>query len=221
MTLHLVSHSLCPYVQRAAISLAEKEVSFERSWIDLADKPDWFLALSPLGTTPVLVAEGTPIFESAVILEYLEDTQPNPLHPSDPLQRARHRAWIEFGSAILGDIAGFYSAPDAARFSEKAGALRAKFVRLETELGDGPWFGGATFSLVDAVFGPVFRYFDSFDAIGSFGILDDLPKVALWRAALAARPSVTNAVVRDYPALLDAFLRRKGAYLSGFMSEAA
>lgn len=46
--LTLVSHHLCPYVQRAAISLAEKGVAFERRYVDLAAKPDWFLSISPL-----------------------------------------------------------------------------------------------------------------------------------------------------------------------------
>ena len=72
--LTLISHKLCPYVQRVAIALAEKGVPFERIDIDLADKPDWFLNVSPLGKTPVLLAGDTAIFESAVILEYLEDT---------------------------------------------------------------------------------------------------------------------------------------------------
>ena len=112
--LELISHRLCPYVQRAVIALAEKGVPFERVDIDLANKPDWFLALSPLGKTPVLLVGDVPIFESAVILEYLEETQPKPLHPADPLRRAEHRAWIEFGSAVLSDIAGLYAAPDQA-----------------------------------------------------------------------------------------------------------
>ena len=92
--LTLVSHHLCPYVQRAAISLAEKAVPFERVYVDLADKPAWFLDLSPLGKTPVLKVDDRAIFESAVILEYLEETGPHPLHPADPLRRAEHRAWI-------------------------------------------------------------------------------------------------------------------------------
>ena len=45
----LVSHHLCPYVQRAVIALREKQVPFERIDIDLANKPEWFNALSPLG----------------------------------------------------------------------------------------------------------------------------------------------------------------------------
>ena len=59
----LISHPLCPYVQRAAIVLAEKEIHFEREDIDLANKPDWFLKLSPFGKTPVLLVDGEAIFE--------------------------------------------------------------------------------------------------------------------------------------------------------------
>jgi glutathione S-transferase len=101
--LTLISHVLCPYVQRAVISLTENQVSFKRVDVDLANKPGWFTAISPLGKTPALQAGDTAIFESAVILEYLEETQPFPLHPTDPLRRAEHRAWMEFGSAVLND----------------------------------------------------------------------------------------------------------------------
>ena len=80
----LVSHHLCPYVQRAAIALAEKAVLFERAYIDLADKPAWFTNLSPLGKVPLLRVGEEVIFESSVIVEYLEETQPGPLHPHDP-----------------------------------------------------------------------------------------------------------------------------------------
>src|SRR5260370_28557101 len=88
----------------------KKGVAFERIDIDLAKKPDWFLAISPLGKTPVLQVGDVAIFESAVILEYLEETQPKPLHPADPLRRAEHPGCIEFWSPILNDIAGFYVA---------------------------------------------------------------------------------------------------------------
>jgi glutathione S-transferase len=54
VSLNLISHKLCPYVQRAVVALNEKGVPFERIDIDLANKPDWFLKLSPLGKVPVL-----------------------------------------------------------------------------------------------------------------------------------------------------------------------
>jgi glutathione S-transferase len=212
--LRLISHKLCPYVQRAVIALDEKGVAFERVDIDLANKPDWFLKISPLGRTPVLQVGDTAIFESAVILEYLEETEPKPLHPADALRRAEHRGWIEFGSAILNDIAGLYAAPDEAAFRAKAAQLEARFARLEARVVAAPWFDGEKFSLVDAVFGPVFRYFDVFDGIGDFGILAGKPKLVRWRASLAARPSVKSAVGADYPALLRDFLRRRNSWMS-------
>lgn len=219
--LRLISHKLCPYVQRAVIALTEKGVPFERIDIDLANKPDWFLAISPLGKTPVLQVGDTAIFESAVILEYLEETQPKPLHPADPLTRAEHRAWIEFGSAVLSDIAGFYAAPDEATFKAKTSQLGQRFARLEARVAAAPWFDGENFSLVDAVFGPVFRYFDVFDEIAEFGILVGKPKLACWRKSLAARPSVRAAVSLDYPALLRDFLKRRNSWLSGLQARVA
>src|SRR4030088_3437045 len=127
--LTLISHKLCPYVQRAVIALAEKSAGFERIDIDLANKPDWFLAISPLGKTPVLQVGDVAVFESAVILEYLEGTQTKPLHHADPLKRAEHRGWIEFGSTVLSDIAGLYSAPDEATFKTKASQLEQRVAR--------------------------------------------------------------------------------------------
>jgi glutathione S-transferase len=219
--LKLISHKLCPYVQRAVIALAERSTGFERIDIDLANKPDWFLAISPLGKTPVLQVGDVPIFESAVILEYLEETQPKPLHPADPLTRAEHRAWIEFGSTVLNDIAGFYAAAGDATFKAKAAQLEQRFARLESRIAASPWFDGESFSLVDAVFGPVFRYFDVFDEIADFGILASKPKIARWRNSLAARPSVRAAVSADYPALLRDFLDRRNSWLSGLQARAA
>ena len=216
--LTLISHHLCPYVQRAVIALTEKKVKHERVYVDLSNKPGWFVALSPLGKTPVLKVGETAVFESAVILEYLEETQRKALHPRDPLARAEHRSWIEFGSAVLGDIAGFYNAKDERSFVAKTEAMAAKFARLEDRLAGQSWFGGKSFSLVDAVFGPVFRYFDTFDRIGDFGVLAGKPKLAAWRAFLAERPSIRSAVPDDYDARLWTFLKARNSHLTGLMS---
>jgi glutathione S-transferase len=216
--LELVSHDLCPYVQRAAIALAEKGVGFTRIDVDLAHRPAWFSALSPLGKVPLLRVGDAVVFESAVILEYLEDTRAPALHPADPLARAQERAWIEFGSAVLNGVWAFYTAPDDAALAARAAALRESFARLEAALAraaePGPWFAGARFGLVDAAFGPVFRYWDAFDRIADFGVLAALPRVAAWRAALAARPSVRDAVDAGFAARLWAFLRARGSALS-------
>jgi glutathione S-transferase len=216
--LKLISHKLCPYVQRAVIALTEKGVAFERIDIDLANKPDWFLKISPLGKVPVLTVATdrgeVALFESNVICEFIEETQAGAkLHPQDALQRAEHRAWMEFGSAILGDLWGLETTTDAAIFESKRQAVSAKFARVEAALGTGPFFAGEMFSLVDAVFAPIFRYFDVFDEFTDLAVFKDTSKLRKWRAELAKRPSVKAAVGADYPQLLRAFLARHNAHL--------
>jgi glutathione S-transferase len=216
--LKLISHKLCPYVQRAIIALTEKGVPFERIDIDLASKPDWFLKISPLGKVPVLTVATenaeVALFESNVICEYIEDTQPGvKLHPQDALKRAEHRAWMEFGSTILSDLWGLETTADPAIFESKRHAIVAKFARVEAALGSGPFFAGENFGLVDAVFAPIFRYFEVFDEFTDLAVFTDTPKVRKWRTRLAKRPSVQAAVGLDYPKLLRAFLVRHDAHL--------
>ena len=220
----LISFKLCPYVQRAAIVLAEKGVPFERVDIDLANKPDWFLKLSPLGKVPVLVVEQDGaeqvLFESAVIAEYLDETLAPQLHPADPLAKARHRAWIEFASALLADFYGLY-AGDEATFAAKREAIEAKLDRLEAELGDGPFFAGETFGLVDAAFAPALRYFEVFDRVLGEAFLGDRPRLAAWRRALAKRPSVIGAAPADYAKALADFIVNKRGYMAGLIDTVA
>lgn len=216
--LTVVSHHLCPYVQRASIALDEKGVRFERTYIDLKAKPDWFLKISPLGKVPLLQVpqkgNEAVLFESSVIAEYVEETQSGAkLHPEDALERARHRGWMEFGSSILSDLWGIETAKDQETYEQKRKALASKFATVEAALNDGPYFAGAGFSLVDAVFAPIFRYFDLFDTLADHGIFDGLDRISAWRKALAERPSVKAAVTADYSERLMAFLRDHDAYL--------
>jgi glutathione S-transferase len=212
--LALVSHKLCPYVQRVSIVLQEKGVAFERKDVDLSTPPDWFLQISPLGKTPVLLVNDEPIFESAVICEFLDETRSPRLHPDPPLERAKHRAYMEFGSSILDAIAAFYNAATDDLLEKHARDIKHKFSQMESVLGEGPFFMGKKFCVVDAVFGPVFRYFEVFDGIDDFGFFADFPKISAWRAHLQSRPSVQLAVRPDYPDLLRTFLVERNTALS-------
>ena len=202
--LTLISSPTCPYVQRAVIALKEKHVEFDVIYVDLTAKPDWFLDISPLGKVPLLRVErdGEPpaiIFESAVILEYLEETIPGEkLHLDDPLIRAQHRAWVEFCSTMLGDLHRFTGATDGVALTAARETLIAKFKRLESALAEGPFFAGVHFSLVDAAFGPFFRQIDALESVASTGLLDGFPALEHWRRALAARDSIKTAVPADY-----------------------
>lgn len=219
--LHLVSHAICPFVQRAVIALLEKQAPFERTNIDLANPPEWFREISPLGKVPLLQVDGAVIFESAVICEYLDETLEPRLHPADPLARAQHRAWIEFASALLGTMWEFNTAPDGQTLEAKRKELQAKFAILEKSLGAGPYFAGSNFSLVDAAYAPIFRYFGVYERSVDFGVFADLPKVSAWRAALAARPSVQQAVAADYPEKLVAFFRARNSEVARRLAAAS
>lgn len=212
-TLTLISHPLCPFVQRAAIVLLEKGIQFDRINVDLSAKPDWFLAVSPTGKVPVLKvrqdnAQDAILFESMAICEYLEETQGGaPMYPVDALSRARQRGWVEFATATLADAWQFLNASDRPMADAKQAALRSRFERLEEELESGPYFAGTAFTMVDAVFAPLFRYFDILEPTVSQPIFENIPRVSAWRSALAARQSVIAAVGEDYAERFQQHLR--------------
>lgn len=217
--LTLYALNICPFAQRVIITLREKGVPFNLVYIDLDNKPESFLKISPLGNVPVLAVrqpDGSEvaIFESLVIAEYLEESQAGAkLLPSDPLARARHRAWLAYASSIISGIVGIEHAADEAALKSSGEKLTARFTRLEQELGDGPYFAGETFSLVDAIYAPIFRYFDVFDAFRDFGVFNHLPKVTAWRQALSERPSVRDAVTGDFHDELVKYLEKCHSHL--------
>lgn len=216
--LTLISFPTCPFVQRAVITLKEKGVDFDVVYIDLANKPDWFLELSPLGKVPVLKVERDGhepaiVFESAVIVEYLEETAPGAkIHPQDALERARHRSWIEFASQVLGDLWRFSVATTEDEFTAAKSALRGKFERLESVI-IGPLFAGEQLSYVDIALAPVFRQIDVLETIAPLGLTDGFAKVDACRVELAARESVRQAVPEDYRERYLDGLRSKHAFV--------
>ncbi|MBI3434432.1 MAG: glutathione S-transferase family protein [Proteobacteria bacterium] len=217
-SVELISNHLCPFTQRAAIQLAEKGAAYKHVYIDLADKPAWFSRISPLGKVPVLRMGDETLFETTVICEFLEETVPGlPLYPAEPLAKARHRAWIEFASATIADIFGFYTASDASGFERKKDDLRARFSRLDGHLEAGPYFAGKNFHLVDAAFAPIFRLFDTFDRIADFRIFSATSRIEAYRTALAERQSVQQAVVADYGRRFENYLAERGSHLSDLM----
>jgi glutathione S-transferase len=210
-----MSHELCPYVQRAAILLHEKNVIFQQTYIDLANKPAWFLEISPLGKVPVLKVDDEVLFESAVICEYLDETHGFPLHPSQPMPKAKHRAWMEFSSVLLTGLWNLSMAQDEATLERKRQDLNLYFATLEANLGPGPYFAGSEFSMVDVFFAPVFRYFDVFDTLRDLRLFEGRPRVAAWRQMLAARSAVQRAVPADYAARLLHYLKDRESILTG------
>jgi glutathione S-transferase len=212
VSLELISFKTCPFVQRAAITLAYKNVDFKLTFIDLADPPDWFLEISPLQKVPVLKVDDEILFESAVINEYLDDITGAQLQPKDALARAKNRAWIEVASNMLGNTYMMKMAGDKENFEKYRHRLVSQMDRLEKRLGDGPWFNGEDFSLADTAFAPLFVH----DAIAQYRISvidpETMPKVDAWSRRLMALPAVKNSVVPEFESLFLAALEKANTY---------
>lgn len=195
--LHLISFDLCPYVQRSAIALHEKGASFDLDYVDLKAKPDWFLKLSPHGRVPVLMVDDTPLFESLVILEYLDETLAPRLHPADALERARDRAWFSVADALNMALYQMMVAADRDRLQQQATAIRQHFSRLEEQL-VGPLWRGQSLCAMDAVCYPALQRARWFSELyPELELFAGVPKVDAWERALHDRPSVVASTVPD------------------------
>ncbi len=207
----LVSFNLCPFVQRSAIVLREKNIPHEIDYIDLADRPQWFTDMSPLGKVPLLDVDGQILFESAVIAEYLDEaTEGTRLLESDLLAKARQRMWIEFSSALTGDVYMASIATEEAATRKHLAAIRKKLERLEAEI-QGPYFG-AKFSLVDCAFAPPLQRLHWLSRIApDLELFDGFPKTKAWTTSLLERPSVQASVLPNLEEINAEYLAGKGS----------
>ncbi|MEJ1356102.1 MAG: glutathione S-transferase family protein [Candidatus Sedimenticola sp. (ex Thyasira tokunagai)] len=221
MSLELVSFVICPFVQRAIIVLSEKEVPFEITYVDIDEPPEWFSKISPFGKVPLLKVDGDVLFESAIINEYLDEVFMPRLHPDAPLERAKQRGWIEFGSNLFFEQVGLLLAKNADEYQQKKEGLAGSFARLEQQLGDGPYFQGSHFSLLDAAYAPLFMRFDLLTRWDST-LAEIMPsRMQKWGEALLKRPSVMSSVVDDFDKQFVAFFAKKGSWLLGNESDSA
>lgn len=191
--LHLISFDVCPYVERSRITLEHKSADYDITFIDLSDKPDWFLEISPRGKVPVLEIDDEPIFESAVINEALEDLLPEPrMLPDTPIERARARAWIAYNDdVVMPAAAGLWFNESEDQVEQAREDLRDAFETLEDALGQRPgdFFLGDDFSLVDSTYAPVFNRWPVAREYGHDDLLDGLDRLSAYADRLIDHPS--------------------------------
>lgn len=215
--LTLISFDACPFVQRAAILMQEQGREYEITYIDLANKPDWFLEISPSGKVPVLKIDQTPIFESAVILEYLDETaKEGRLLPEDPIERAKQRMWIAYISNIMAKSWRLQAASDEAAARELARELQGHFAELAKQLPEGGgYWGGDTYTMVDAAIAPILQRLTWAEALEpSLKLFESLPEIAAWRDALLARPTTTSSSVSDLEQRSGRMLKGLGSWVA-------
>jgi len=215
----LISHHICPYVQRARIVMQEKHIAYTVEYIDLGAPPAWFYEISPLEKVPVLMVGDEALFESMPICEYLDEVSPGSLYATDPLQRAHQRAWNAFGDDLLNRQFALLDAADELALKQVRAQLEDSFDILEETLGAGPFFAGHDFTMVDVVFAPIVRNFQVLESIsGQTFLSSDFPQLLAWAEALLQRPSVRQAVDADFPKAYTAMVRRRGGHISTLLS---
>lgn len=149
----------CPYAARAHLALDAKGIPYHTVNINLMQKPEWLFDANPFGKVPALQLVNEPgapfLAESLIIMEYLDEKYPEPkLFPSDPLQKAQERLWIErFNSVAAAFHRGALNTEDPkGAWEEITNAL----IPFETELKrrDSVYFGGDAPNVVDYAIWP-------------------------------------------------------------------
>ncbi|NEP43514.1 MAG: glutathione S-transferase family protein [Okeania sp. SIO2G4] len=100
----LYYHPLSNFSRKIRILLAEKKLDYKLKEVNLRNKPAEFMEISPIGKVPVFVEEdGTVIWDSTLIAEYLDENYPEPkFYPTYPQSKLECRKWEELAD-YLGD----------------------------------------------------------------------------------------------------------------------
>lgn len=210
----LISFKLCPFAQRVAIVLLEKKIEFDIEYINLADPPKWLSKISPMGKVPVLQVDNEVLFESGIINEYLNDVYPPNMHPQDPLQKAKDRAWIEFCSELLMRFYAWYIVETKSDFKQELKSLLASLKFVEQQLNNKPFFNGDNFMLIDATYSPLFMRLQIISKALQQDLLKDLPNCAQWSNSLLAKSSVQKSVVEGFEDLFLGFIKSIGSHMA-------
>ncbi|PHS19477.1 MAG: glutathione S-transferase [Kangiella sp.] len=211
----LISFNVCPFVQRSAIALIEKNAKFTTTYIDLKNPPDWFADVSPLGKVPVLRIGDAIIFESAVIAEYLDERYAPNLHPTNLISKAHHRSWTEFASDITNNMFMMLYAKTEESFKELQSKIKKQLHQVEQVIDkQGPLFAGEHFSLVDAAYAPVFLRLDLVDQVYKLNLFEYESRLGLWSSELLKRNSVKASVVDDFEEIFFSYNKNSGGYLA-------
>ncbi|MEM7461291.1 MAG: glutathione S-transferase family protein [Pseudomonadota bacterium] len=206
----VVSFKICPFVQRVTALLEAKKIPYEIEFISLNNKPQWFLDISPNGQVPVLITDnGTSIFESDAIAEYLEEAYPALQPDLSAEDKATNRAWSYLASKNYLVQCSAQRSPDADTLNERGQKLAQAFDRIEKQLGEEPYFDGETLGMVDIAWLPLLHRAEIIERKTGFDFVGDRPKLKNWQTQLLESGIAGKSVAPDFE---DAF---SDFYLSG------
>ncbi|HUS54599.1 MAG TPA: glutathione S-transferase family protein [Thermohalobaculum sp.] len=209
--MELYTARVCPYAHRSRLALIEKGLEFEHIEIDLGNKSERFLEVSPYGKVPALFHEGKTIYESVIINEYLDEVFPDPpLMPESYTFRAKARIWTHYCNEYFSpDLYAVIRNREPGMHPELAAKAieRLRFVEAEAFgklSGDGPYWFGAEVSLTDLAWYPYFERLPAWTHYRGVAIPEDCPRLKAWSEAMAARHSVSQ-IANDAAYYIDSY----------------
>lgn len=210
----LVSSKFSPYCHRVEMVLMEKNIPYEKQDIDLSNRPDWFVKDAPAGKVPLLYVNDKPLFESFAICEYLEENfKENPLHPSNPLDKAWHRGWMEFSNGILAATFGMMFSQNQEQFDLKKAEATTKIIALDKYLKFNPYFDGQKFSMVDVFMASALKPLSYIEIKFTLEIFDLYKNASTYTESVITRGSLQKALPANYDDIFKSFLEKKKSHL--------
>ncbi|GLJ19073.1 hypothetical protein SUGI_0342500 [Cryptomeria japonica] len=192
-----------PFALRVMIALEEKGIKYEYIEEDLLSKKSpLLLELNPVHKqVPVLIHNGRPVVESAIILQYIDEVWSNGLAflPSDPYDRAIALFWVDFIEKKL-FVQGrlLYRTKKEEQEEGKRQVIEGLEILEETLKGK-EYFGGTTFGIVDIAFAPLMSFFHTFEVLGDFKFMfeDKFPNIFGWMKKCRERESIKKILPQE------------------------
>ena len=201
-SIKIYSSARCPYAQRTRMLMIEKEIPFELTEVDLRNKPDWFLAVSPYGKVPVIVDDGQTIYESAIINEYLDEKYISiPMMPVEPVERAKARIWMDYCTNKYLTLSRklLVDHGNEELQTENKKKMKESLIYIEKECfeknANGPFWLGNNISLVDLHYAPFFERFGAFKELFGVEWPEECIKISNWWSAIQKRDSYKMTVL--------------------------
>jgi len=210
----VVSSTICPFVQRVTALLEQKKIPYEIEYINLLDKPDWFLRMSPNAQVPILITEaGAVLFESDAIVEYLEEAYPALRSSVDAETRAMDRAWSYLASKNYLVQCSAQRSEDEQTLVDRTEKLGQAFATIEGELGTGLYFRGTDIGMVDIAWLPLLHRAALIERHTGYDFLAGYPRVKKWQLHLMATGLAEKSVADDFESAFTGFYLSDATFL--------
>ncbi len=210
----IVSFKICPFVQRVTALLEAKNASYDIEYIELSNKPEWFLKASPNGQVPILMTESDEVlFESDAISEYIEETVPDAFFSADPIKKAQERAWSYLAAKHYLVQCSTQRSKDKDILLERSEKLAEAFSKLEAKLTGNQFFGGDSLGMVDIAWLPLLHRASIIEEYSGYDFISQFPKVKSLQKNILETGLAEKSVSPDFIDKFTAFYLSDQTYL--------